>query len=93
MLVNFSTDFTIGAFSRKDCEAVAKLLVQEGVAADVYHAGLTDKKRLEVQTKWMNNEIYVICATIGYYELFINASYSALIELVKSVLCFQNYSN
>uniref|UniRef100_A0A0N5ADR1 ATP-dependent DNA helicase n=1 Tax=Syphacia muris TaxID=451379 RepID=A0A0N5ADR1_9BILA len=52
--------------SRKDCETVAKQLISEGISADVYHAGLTDKRRVEVQKKWMNNEIYVICATIAF---------------------------
>uniref|UniRef100_A0A0N4U5Q7 ATP-dependent DNA helicase n=1 Tax=Dracunculus medinensis TaxID=318479 RepID=A0A0N4U5Q7_DRAME len=52
--------------SRKDCELVSKSLENQGLSTAVYHAGLADKKRLEVQTKWINNQIDVICATIAF---------------------------
>ena len=38
--------------SRKQCEAVAEMLVEEGVRAGVYHAGLTPKKRFAAQAAW-----------------------------------------
>lgn len=41
------------------------MLDNQAISSEVYHAGLTDKKRLEVQTKWINNRVDVICATIG----------------------------
>lgn len=52
-------------FYRKECETVSKSLQNQGISADVYHAGLPDKQRQNVQAKWINNHINVICATIG----------------------------
>ncbi|EJD76373.1 CBR-HIM-6 protein [Loa loa] len=52
--------------SRKDCESVAKMLESHSMSSEVYHAGLSDKKRLEVQTRWINNRVNVICATIAF---------------------------
>uniref|UniRef100_A0AAF5Q0C3 DNA 3'-5' helicase n=1 Tax=Wuchereria bancrofti TaxID=6293 RepID=A0AAF5Q0C3_WUCBA len=52
--------------SRKDCEIVSKMLENHAISSEVYHAGLSDKKRLEVQTKWINNQVNVICATIAF---------------------------
>uniref|UniRef100_A0A0R3RS88 DNA 3'-5' helicase n=1 Tax=Elaeophora elaphi TaxID=1147741 RepID=A0A0R3RS88_9BILA len=56
----------IYCLSRKDCELVSKMLENQAISSEVYHAGLSDKKRLEVQTKWINNRIDVICATIAF---------------------------
>ncbi|KAL3997959.1 ATP-dependent DNA helicase RecQ family protein [Acanthocheilonema viteae] len=56
----------IYCLSRKDCESVSKMLENQGISSEVYHAGLSDKKRREVQTKWINNRIDVICATIAF---------------------------
>ncbi|KAM3721249.1 RecQ-like DNA helicase [Dirofilaria immitis] len=52
--------------SRKDCESVSKMLENQAISSEVYHAGLSDKKRLEVQTKWINNQVNVICATVAF---------------------------
>ncbi|VDM99104.1 unnamed protein product [Thelazia callipaeda] len=52
--------------SRKDCESVSKMLENQGISVEVYHAGLSDKKRLDVQTKWFNGQVNVICATIAF---------------------------
>uniref|UniRef100_A0A9J2Q3A3 DNA 3'-5' helicase n=1 Tax=Ascaris lumbricoides TaxID=6252 RepID=A0A9J2Q3A3_ASCLU len=52
--------------SRKECETVSKSLQNQGISADVYHAGLPDKQRQNVQAKWINNHINVICATIAF---------------------------
>lgn len=41
------------------------MLENHAISSEVYHAGLSDKKRLEVQTKWISNQVNVICATIG----------------------------
>lgn len=41
------------------------MLENQAISSEVYHAGLSDKKRLEVQTKWINSRVNVICATIG----------------------------
>ncbi|CAG9536194.1 unnamed protein product [Cercopithifilaria johnstoni] len=56
----------IYCLSRKDCESVSKMLENQTISSEVYHAGLSDKKRLEVQTKWINNRVDVICATIAF---------------------------
>ncbi|VDK28522.1 unnamed protein product [Anisakis simplex] len=53
--------------SRKECETVAKSLQNQGISADVYHAGLPDKQRRTVQSKWIGNHVNVICATIGKF--------------------------
>ncbi|KHN85219.1 Bloom syndrome -like protein [Toxocara canis] len=56
----------IYCLSRKECETVSKSLQNQGILADVYHAGLPDKQRQNVQSKWINNSVNVICATIAF---------------------------
>ncbi|VDN26606.1 unnamed protein product [Cylicostephanus goldi] len=52
--------------SRKECESVCTSLKKAGVRAEVYHAGLPDKERVQVQHRWLRNSINVICATIAF---------------------------
>ncbi|EPB77971.1 ATP-dependent DNA helicase, RecQ family [Ancylostoma ceylanicum] len=52
--------------SRKECESVCTALTKAGVYADVYHAGLPDKQRIQVQHRWLRNTVNVICATIAF---------------------------
>ena len=52
--------------SRDDCERVAKVLQENGIRAAHYHANLSDKMREEVQAKWTDDRINVICATIAF---------------------------
>ncbi|KAJ1371831.1 Bloom syndrome protein [Parelaphostrongylus tenuis] len=52
--------------SREECEIVCTSLTKAGLNADVYHAGLPDKARIEVQHRWLRNTINVICATIAF---------------------------
>ncbi|KAF8359120.1 him-6, partial [Pristionchus pacificus] len=52
--------------SRNECEKVAASLQKEGFTAEPYHAGLTDTKRNDVQSRWITNRIQVICATIAF---------------------------
>ncbi|TKR67350.1 hypothetical protein L596_023516 [Steinernema carpocapsae] len=52
--------------SRKECETVQGSLAKQGIPAAVYHAGLSDKQRSEVQMKWINDKVQVICATIAF---------------------------
>uniref|UniRef100_A0A0K0D2F5 ATP-dependent DNA helicase n=1 Tax=Angiostrongylus cantonensis TaxID=6313 RepID=A0A0K0D2F5_ANGCA len=49
-----------------ECEMVCTSLTNAGLNADVYHAGLPDKARLQVQHRWLRNTINVICATIAF---------------------------
>lgn len=52
--------------SRKECEQCATDLRKAGVQAAPYHAGLSDKKREEVQAAWVADKYHVICATIAF---------------------------
>ncbi|KAI1309392.1 Bloom syndrome -like protein [Halotydeus destructor] len=52
--------------SRKDTESVAAKLRTEGLSATEYHAGLTDKRRKDVQTEWLEDRTKIICATIAF---------------------------
>ncbi|XP_068595516.1 recQ-like DNA helicase BLM [Brachionichthys hirsutus] len=53
--------------SRKDCDAMAESLQRAGILALSYHAGLRDKDREYVQSKWINQDgCQVICATIAF---------------------------
>ncbi|CAH0588220.1 unnamed protein product [Chrysodeixis includens] len=52
--------------SRKECESVSVDLRRAGVQAAPYHAGLSDKKREEVQSAWVADKYHVICATIAF---------------------------
>lgn len=52
--------------SRNDCDTVAQKLCDLGVRAVSYHAGLSDKKRENVQKDWITERFKVICATIAF---------------------------
>ena len=52
--------------SRKRCKEVAELLVENGINADFYHAGLTDGLRDKKQTSWSAGETRVIVATNAF---------------------------
>lgn len=54
------------AFSRNKCEEISNLLLEFGVKSDFYHAGLSAKKRNEIQTSWLDGELQIICATIAF---------------------------
>ena len=52
--------------SRKKCREVAEMLVQEGISADYYHAGLPDEIRDKKQQLWTAGETRVIVATNAF---------------------------
>ena len=52
------------ANSRRKCEAIALTLRQEGVSAEAYHAGLSD--RGAVQDRFMANQTRVVVATVAF---------------------------
>lgn len=59
---------------------VSKMLGNHAISSEVYHAGLSDQKRLVVQTKWINNQVNVICATIG---MIIHHFHTLLIRMTE----------
>ncbi|XP_050527385.1 recQ-like DNA helicase Blm isoform X2 [Daktulosphaira vitifoliae] len=52
--------------TKKECDDTATMMVQYGIKASSYHAGLSDKKRKEIQIQWSSNKIKVVCATIAF---------------------------
>lgn len=52
--------------SRKRCREVAELLVNNGINADFYHAGLPEDLRDKKQVAWTNNKTRVIVATNAF---------------------------
>uniref|UniRef100_A0A4W5NBE3 RecQ-like DNA helicase BLM n=1 Tax=Hucho hucho TaxID=62062 RepID=A0A4W5NBE3_9TELE len=53
--------------SRNDCDNMADRLQRAGILALAYHAGINDKDREYVQTKWINQDgCQVMCATIAF---------------------------
>lgn len=50
--------------SRKQCEAVAAMLEEEGVNAGVYHAGLTPKRRFAAQAAWQAGARPPVCSPV-----------------------------
>lgn len=70
----------IYCLSRKDADSTAEKLRLSAIKAGSYHAGLTDKKRVQVQTEWITDKIQVVCATIafGEFDLFLFMTVSLL---------------
>ncbi|XP_060844582.1 recQ-like DNA helicase Blm [Rhopalosiphum padi] len=56
----------IYCMTKKECDNTALFLSGEGIKAASYHAGLTDKKRNDVQMQWTSNKSNVVCATIAF---------------------------
>ncbi|KAK9507480.1 hypothetical protein O3M35_007332 [Rhynocoris fuscipes] len=56
----------IYCFSRNDCESLAQQLKLNSIKAEPYHAGLSDSKRSDIQTKWITDKIKIVCATIAF---------------------------
>ena len=52
--------------SRKSTESLASRLLMEGFKADFYHAGMSAENRNTVQSKFQNDEVKIICATIAF---------------------------
>lgn len=49
--------------SRNDCDIMAGSLQRAGIAALAYHAGINDRDREYVQSKWINQDG---CQVIGF---------------------------
>ncbi len=52
--------------SRKKCKEVAELLVENGISADFYHAGLPDEMRDKKQASWSGGSVRIIVATNAF---------------------------
>uniref|UniRef100_A0A0N5A1W0 ATP-dependent DNA helicase n=1 Tax=Parastrongyloides trichosuri TaxID=131310 RepID=A0A0N5A1W0_PARTI len=52
--------------SRDLCGQYAAFLQAKGILAASYHAKLKKSEKIEIQEKWMKNEVTVICATIAF---------------------------
>jgi len=52
--------------SRKRCREVAELLVENGISADFYHAGLSNELRDKKQNSWSTGETRVIVSTNAF---------------------------
>jgi len=56
----------IYCLSRKKCDNLAEKLINDGIKAESYHAGLGDKRRLEIESNWFEGKTTVIVATIAF---------------------------
>jgi RecQ family ATP-dependent DNA helicase len=56
----------IYCLSRQQCEQLAERLNAAGLSADFYHAERTVQERSWVQTRWLNDEVNVMVATIAF---------------------------
>ncbi len=56
----------IYCLSRKETEEMSHTLVMAGIQAAHYHAGMESTERAEVQDKFLNDDLKVICATIAF---------------------------
>lgn len=54
------------ALTRKETENIAEYLVQNGIKAVAYHAGMTPNMREKVQNDFMENRYKVIVATVAF---------------------------
>lgn len=69
----------IYCMTKKECDNTAMKLSKAGIKAVSYHAGLSDKKRNDVQTQWSSNKINVIYIVILILKL------EALLASVKYI--------
>ncbi len=56
----------IYCLAKKTCESVTAKLLENGIKADFYHAGLSSKERSKVQEDFINDRTPIICATIAF---------------------------
>lgn len=67
ILDKYKNDFSIIYCKTRDrSESVCKTLQENNYNADVYHAGLSGGKRLEIQEKFANKELNIIVATVAF---------------------------
>ncbi|WP_375418960.1 DNA helicase RecQ [uncultured Hymenobacter sp.] len=56
----------IYCLSRKTCETISQKLIQKGIKAAHYHAGLTPNQRSAAQEGFLQDDVQVIVATIAF---------------------------
>ncbi len=56
----------IYCLSRKTCETISQKLLQKGIKAAHYHAGLTPNQRSAAQEAFLQDDVQVIVATIAF---------------------------
>ncbi|MEM9823619.1 MAG: RecQ family ATP-dependent DNA helicase, partial [Bacteroidota bacterium] len=61
-----NTSGIIYCLSRKNTENVARKLLNNGIIADYYHAGLPAKQRAKVQEEFINDNLPIVCATVAF---------------------------
>jgi ATP-dependent DNA helicase RecQ len=54
------------AFSRKQCESLAKYLQERGFLAKAFHANMPNEEKKEVFKAFLNDEIEIVVATIAF---------------------------
>jgi ATP-dependent DNA helicase RecQ len=54
------------AASRRRVEEVARYLKEHGIGAEFYHAGLDNEVKKDLQNRFLDNEVRVICATNAF---------------------------
>jgi len=52
--------------NRKQTEDLTKFLIENKFSAGTYHAGINFNERQNIQQKWINNQIQIICATNAF---------------------------
>lgn len=56
----------IYCLSRKKCEEAYEHLMEAGINAMFYHAGMNSETRSSVQDRFINDELQVVCATVAF---------------------------
>jgi ATP-dependent DNA helicase RecQ len=76
---------------QKTADYIAQVLIEEGMSAASYHAGLENDTRKEIQDKFMNNAIRIVVATIAFGMGIDKSNIRSVIhfDLPKSI---ENYS-
>lgn len=54
------------AFSRDNCEDLAKDLCSKGIKSGHFHAGMLPEEKLRVQEEWQSGKLQVVVATIAF---------------------------